>query len=144
MGYLTPVSQFNQSKGTVKIGDTLFVDGTPYTVCGRCELPIKKFTYGEVETHSATYKDRQTYKSGGSTQRVLKEYRIFLGFWKESEESTFDSKGVESITIKWIPIIHSKSGCFDCWNEQEQERQRNKALGVNKAVFFNISRRIKK
>lgn len=94
---------------TEKIGDTLFVDGRPYVTCGRCNMP--------VEQHGV--------------------YKItMLRRWLKVEESQgFDLNGCETIKIKHKPVLYTAFGCFDCWNQQQNEKELNKVTG--RMTFFN-------
>lgn len=129
-----PYAEFPLTKGTQKIGDTLFVDGVPFIECAHCGMLIKKYAYGEVKA------------SRGKSHRELKEYKIsILIRWKELEEDDFsrDEKGrlitvqgnlIPVIRLKRIPVLIQRAGCFDCWNVQYQQKQQ-----INPGIVaFNV------
>jgi hypothetical protein len=94
------------------IGDTLFIDGTPYTVCGRCELPIKS----SDGNHEIRIRN-------GRKVREIKSYKILMGKIRKIEEITTDDQGHPVIREKWELKLFSKPGCFDCWTIQDRDRQ---------------------
>lgn len=122
------------SKGTIKIGDVTYVDGTPYISCGICNLPIKK-----VDAFSGT---KHVIISNGRKQVQLQEYKVTVGYWvKEGDTECRDGELV-SIT-KHTPIVHSRISCFLCWNKQQDMIARDKADALKenrppRFIFYSI------
>jgi hypothetical protein len=99
MAYLMPVSQMlNRSRGTVKIGDTLFVDGSPHVECGFCGVAIK--------LHDSR--------------------KITIGYWPPKEEILTINPVTNVATIEAVkkpPVLKKAHGCADCFNRQDTEQR---------------------
>ena len=107
---LTPVSQIlNREKGTRQIGNTIFVDGTPYLACGVCEMPIKH--QSSAPGHVKIDKGRM--------YRILEPYTVQVGYWISHEE-TQSQYGQLVVVRKSKPVVHSVPSCFDCWDKQQK------------------------
>ena len=116
------------------IGDTLFIDGSPYKVCLRCGAPVKQFE-GECRTATKGVANPQ------HKQRSIEPYKIVFMLIKWVEEYILDSNGnATEIVRKERKIIRSGSACFDCWNVFQQLKLRietaNKRNGTNKIAAF--------
>lgn len=114
---IIPVSQIrNRQQGTVKIGDTLFVNGSPHVECTRCGKPIK----------------------------LTDSHKITIGRWHRDIKLEPDTYGtlhqVEEVKL----ILRSVHGCSECWDLQDQEKQQAKRLAAMpnqklKVVFFPMN-----
>lgn len=113
-------------KGTEQIGDTLFVDGTPYISCGVCHIPIRKVDAFSGRQHVVAAHDVR-YKE-------LKPYMVTVGYWIPEDSTEFSHELQMFISIrKWKPILRQVNSCFPCWDKQEQE----KALAVSRLGTVN-------
>ncbi len=137
MGYLMPVSEMkNRHRGVERIGDTLFVDGSPHVECARCGIPIK--------LHDSR--------------------KIMVGRWPKSEDKVVIDSDTNEMHIESqraqpkpyagikpkpnngnrLPIIKSVAGCFDCWNLQQTEMLREQTRQLlpeekRKIIFYPMA-----
>lgn len=117
MGYIHSVSEMQKrSKGIVKIGDTIFIDGSPFVECAKCGVPIK----------------------------LAESKKITVGYWprKEAEYITNETTGeweLKEDTPK-PPKLRKAHGCVECSNIQLQEQADNnwvaKRGGKQFTAFF--------
>jgi hypothetical protein len=109
---ITLTSGLFHTKGTQKIGDTLFVDGSPYTECGRCGVVIP-LTEGWRER-------RVRYGQLRWINRIFKI--VMLVRWEHDIEHKLGPHGEEELVNKCRPIVKSVPGCKSCYEAQEQQR----------------------
>lgn len=94
---------------TEKIGDTLFINGVPYTECGICGMIIKKFDG-----------NRTTIAHRGKQHVEVRAYKVLKGKWIRVTDSIgVDCHGVELLESKMKPIVKSVPACIECWNKFE-------------------------
>lgn len=112
------------AKGTEQIGDTLFVDGSPYIGCGICKLPIR-----QVDVFNGT----KHVKVANGVKRVeFKPYMVLVGHWLRLPDEVVMIKGVLTAVKQSKPMLHSVQACFSCWNNQQDEKARS-----NRLVFYD-------
>ena len=125
------------------IGDTLFIDGTPYISCTICQA-ITKLSDGES---AQVYTGRKVQTWDGTLratkQKVIKSYRVLKGFWLRRFESSIGRDGVEDRTVSIIPIVHLVPSCASCWQQQEDEkalalRVASRTGDTPKIVFYGM------
>lgn len=105
-------------QGTVKIGDTLFVNGTPYKQCGHCGIPIKQFD-GDIRVVAG--RDKKS--------REIRPFKITLLLgWDRIEELAFVD-GFQTILVKHRPKLLQALGCLECWSKQQSLRARFSKIG---------------
>ena len=92
------------SRGTMTIGDTLFIDGVPHIKCGVCGAVAKKF--------DGTY---QTSSTKQNTQREIKPYTVqkLMGF-KTTQQYVW-VRDQQELRITQVPILKSVPACKVCW-----------------------------
>lgn len=132
MADLLTVSQvINRSKGSVMIGDTLFIDGSPYKACGNCEKPIKQ--YGD-NAHIKVVNGRKSREAQG--------YKITMGLYHDVEEYSINPDGLLVVEVKRRARLWQVPGCFDCWNFQDQAKRDKIVIeargGKVSLVFYDV------
>lgn len=121
------------TKGVIKIGDTLFIDGSPWISCGVCDIPIRK-----VDAFNGT---KHTVVSKGKKQQTIEQYKVMVGYWLYEEDEVYVDKDGQSIfRRKSKPILHSVPSCFDCWQKlQDMKAAKNKKMNDGRTdhlVFY--------
>ncbi len=101
-------------RGTQKIGNTIFIDGSPHVECAHCGIPVK--------LHDSR--------------------KIVIGYWQKKEESLvidpITNEGRIEIQHK-PPVLKSTHGCAACSNRQLQEQQNQKGSRKPIIVFYNLN-----
>ncbi len=118
----TAIPDFQLSTGVVKIGDTLFVNGSPCKACGRCgQILSSDDTERKMVSRGATKSKGKIVKDGKVTYES-KQYMIsiLLGWIKLGEEIVYVG-GFPTVKEHFRPKLISKPGCFNCWNIQQQQ-----------------------
>lgn len=103
------------TKGTTKIGDTIFKDGTPYISCGICSIPLK-----QVDAFNGI---KHVKVSNGRKIGTIESYKVTVGHWLHDTETIWDEKEKCHI-VKHIhtPVIRQVPACFGCWQSQQDAR----------------------
>lgn len=109
-------------QGTIKIGDTLFVDGSPYISCAICQTVIKLADGETIQAYTGLKTKVWDGSLRSTKQRIIKSYRVLKGFWLRQWESSIGADGVEDRTVKVIPIVRLVPACLSCWQRQEDQR----------------------
>lgn len=112
---------FNLSSGTVQIGDTLFVNGAPHKVCGRCAQIIGSNDYERKLTSRGATKSKGKIIRDGKVSYESKPYMIsiLLGWIKLGEEIVYEG-GFPTVKEHFRPKLIQKPACFNCWNLQQR------------------------
>lgn len=108
--------------GSVKIGDTLFVDGSPYISCSICQMVVKLSDGQSVQAYTGLKTKMWDGSLRSMKQRIIKSYKVLKGFWLRRWESTVGADGVEDRTVKIIPIVRLVPACLTCWQRQEDQK----------------------
>ncbi len=113
--------EFTLTMGTEKVGETLFVNGVPHKVCGRCGAVIGSEAYERKLVSRGATKSKGKIVRDGKVTYEAKEYKIsILLRWTKLGEEIVWEKGFPVEKQKWVPKLISRSACFDCWNIQQQ------------------------
>lgn len=91
------------------IGDTLFINGVPHKVCGKCGVPV-----GSSE-------GIRTNISGRKVEIRPYKITVMVGWKDEGDEIVYED-GFPTIKRHKRPIIMQRLGCFDCWNTQQMRK----------------------
>ncbi len=114
MAYLMPVSQMlNRHRGVERIGDTLFIDGSPHVECQHCGIPIK--------LHDSR--------------------KIVIGYWPPKEQAIVVDASTNIAAVEVVhrpPILKSVHGCADCANEQNMQQQAQRGSSKPLIVFYHM------
>src|SRR5512136_2381471 len=83
--YNSPVSSTPKPTETVKIGDTLFVNGEPHGECGNCGMVVKLGSRVDTTTEVSRPEANATGRLHKPAKPALKDYKvqILLGFREE-------------------------------------------------------------
>lgn len=114
-----PVNKtYSLTRGTVKIGNTLFVDGSPHHECNICgsiykaaDAPVS--VYGRRDGKVA---ERKPYKA-----------TVLYG-WTAPEPDIRVVNGYPENVAKSAPIVKQVECCFACWNRQQDAKARYSRL----------------
>lgn len=110
------ISEVKQwSKGTEQHGETLFINGSPYTSCGICSIPLKKADAFEGVKH--------VHVANGKKVGIIEGYKVTVGHWLHDTETTWDEKQ-HCHVVKRVskPVVRQVVACFDCWQQQQDEK----------------------
>jgi hypothetical protein len=113
--------EFKLTTGTEKIGDTLFVNGVPHKICGKCAIPVGSEAYERKLVSRGATKSKGKIVRDGKVTYESKEYKIsILLRWAKLGEEIIWKDGFPTLKENWIPKLISRPACFDCWNEQQK------------------------
>jgi hypothetical protein len=91
---------------TEVIGETLFVDGAPFTFCGKCGVPIVKIEGNRtrIGTH-------------GTIRRDARYQRIMIGKWEEKDTEVWSDEIQAAIwqTVRTLKLW-SAEACYPCFD----------------------------
>lgn len=143
MALLTVSQMKNRSKGMVKIGDTLFIDGSPHKVCGNCDkiLVDKDINYQIKDTPTGRQikigRKGNVTKSEHKSTGDIRYYKISIGNKRPYDQYDIAHQDpnphrIVTVETKYHHNLRQVDGCFDCWNLQQQEKIQN----PGKVVFF--------
>jgi hypothetical protein len=113
--------EFKLTQDTEKIGDTLFVNGVPHRMCGRCGKAIGSEANERIMRSTGATKSKGKIVKDGKVTYEVKEYRIQIcsGWIKLGEEIIYVN-GFPTVKEKFAPKLTQKPGCFDCWDLQQR------------------------
>lgn len=95
---------------SVKIGNTLFVDGSPHVECGCCKQPIKLHE-GQVSIRGV--RDGKV--------KEFKDYSVpMLIGWMELTPEIIYEDGFPTLKRNIRPALKTVKACFECWNKWKQ------------------------
>jgi len=113
---------FQLTQGTEKIGDTLFVNGVPHKMCGRCAAVIGSGDYERKLVSRGATKSKGKIVKDGKVSYESKAYMIsiLLGWIKLGEEIIYVG-GFPTIKENFRPKLVTRPACFNCWNLQQRQ-----------------------
>lgn len=109
------------SMGTMLIGETLFINGSPHKICGHCGKIIGSDEYQRKSLSSGAVKSKGKIVKDGKVTFELKPYMIsILMGWIDLGEEITCVDGYPTVKVNRRPKIMQKAGCFECWNTQQR------------------------
>lgn len=110
------------SRGTILIGETLFIDGSPHKICGHCGKVIGSSEYERKFKSSGATKSKGKIVKDGKVGFEIRPYMIsILAGWIELGEEVVYVNGFPTVKVNRRPRIIQKASCFDCWNVQQRD-----------------------
>lgn len=105
-----PVNKtYSLTRGTVKIGNTLFVNGSPHLECNIC-----KAVYKMADSPVTVYGRRD----GKAVEQKPYKATVLYG-WTNPEPDIRIVNGYPENVAKSAPIVRQVECCFACWNKQQ-------------------------
>lgn len=111
------------TRGTVLIGETLFINGSPHKICGHCGKIIGSDEYERKFKSSGAVKSKGKIVKDGKVSYEVRPYMIsILVGWIDLGEEFVYIGGFPTVKVNRRPKIMQKAGCFKCWNRQQRDR----------------------